>query len=372
MKATTLINNSNAQFWWLQCAGWSGWVALFWLRDVYFGQPLERMGLLLIDALAGFLLTVGLRWVYRAIWDKPVVIRVVLVLLVSYIAAAIWQPIKMYAQFVYFDDFSAVEEYGQRAYFSGIIGYSYFLMLSWSGLYFALKFYRLLQLQIQRSIKAEGMAHEAQLRMLRYQLNPHFLFNTLNAISTLILEKNTQLANEMVSKLSAFLRSSLDSDPMQKVDLAYEVNTMKLYLEIEKVRFDERLQVAFHIEDDAATALVPSLLLQPLVENAIKYGVATSEAGGAISITGRVFAGDLFIEVIDNGPGMDQVPVRNAGSGGVGLRNTRARLAELYGQDHTIRFSRVQPQGLKIEIRIPFVKAGLLGVDPGKTLNQSG
>jgi len=327
---------------------------------------------LLIDALAGFLLTVGLRWVYRAIWDKPVVIRVVLVLLVSYIAAAIWQPIKMYAQFVYFDDFSAVEEYGQRAYFSGIIGYSYFLMLSWSGLYFALKFYRLLQLQIQRSIKAESMAHEAQLRMLRYQLNPHFLFNTLNAISTLILEKNTQLANEMVSKLSAFLRSSLDSDPMQKVDLAYEVNTMKLYLEIEKVRFDERLQVAFHIEDDAATALVPSLLLQPLVENAIKYGVATSEAGGAISITGRVFAGDLFIEVIDNGPGMDQVPVRNAGSGGVGLKNTRARLAELYGQDHTIRFSRVQPQGLKIEIRIPFVKAGLLGVDPGKTLNQSG
>jgi len=363
MKATALVNNANAQFWLLQASGWSGWVALFWLRDLYFGQPLDRLNLLLIDALAGLLLTLGLRSVYRAIWDKSVLLSVMTVLIASYIAAAIWQPIKMYAQFVYLDDFGVVDEYGKSAYFSGIIGYSYFLMLCWSGLYFGLKFYRLLQIQIQVSAKAEGMAHEAQLRMLRYQLNPHFLFNTLNAISTLILEKNTQAANQMVSKLSAFLRASLENDPMQKVDLAYEVNTMKLYLEIEKVRFDERLQVNFHIEDAAATSLVPSLILQPLVENAIKYGVAVSEAGGAISINARVFAGDLFLEVIDNGPGMDAVPPRNAGAGGVGLKNTRERLEQVYGQNHALRFSRILPQGLKIEIRLPHEQSSLLQLE---------
>jgi signal transduction histidine kinase len=350
----SLTTKRHAQFWLLQTAGWSGWVLLFALRDLYWSQPLERISLLLIDALAGFVLTTVLRFVYRAIWDKPVIFRVTLVLLASYLVAGIWQPIKNYSQFTYYGDFSAVEEYGNLAYFHGIIGYSYFLILCWSGLYFGLKFYRLLQVQIQRSIKAESMAHEAQLRMLRYQLNPHFLFNTLNAISTLVLEENTRVANEMVSKLSNFLRYSLDNDPMQKVDLGHEINTMKLYLEIEQVRFDERLQVEFNIEDEAASAMVPSLLLQPLVENAIKFAVSASEEGGKITINARVFAGNLLLEVIDNGPGMDGVPVRNAGTGGVGLQNTRERLEAMYGNAQSVKFSHALPRGLKIDICMPF------------------
>jgi LytS/YehU family sensor histidine kinase len=198
------------------------------------------------------------------------------------------------------------------------------------------------------------MAHEAQLRMLRYQLNPHFLFNTLNAISTLILSGDNKIANEMLSKLSNFLRYSLDKDPMGKVDIDHEINTMKLYLEIEKVRFDERLQLEFNVEDEVKTALVPSLLLQPLVENSIKYAVANSEEGGKITISARAVAGNLLLEVSDNGPGIEfisgQMPVFN----GVGIVNTKERLEAIYGPRHSIKFNQALPSGLMIEIRIPF------------------
>ncbi|MCB1644388.1 MAG: histidine kinase [Pseudomonadales bacterium] len=364
MKLSELSEARNLHFWTLQVIGWTGWVVLFAIRDFYWGQPFERIALLWVDAFAGFVLTTGLRYVYQAIWDRPVLTRVVLVLIFSYITAAIWQPIKNYSQFAYYNDFRAIEEYGLTAYMSGIIGYSYFLMLCWSGLYFGLKFYRLLQDQIQKSIRAESMAHEAQLRMLRYQLNPHFLFNTLNAISTLILEQETRVANGMVSKLSQFLRYSLDNDPMQKVDLEHEINTMKLYLEIEQIRFDDRLTVEYNIEDEARRALVPSLLLQPLIENAIKYAVAVNENGGKICINARVFTGDLLLEVIDNGPGLKDGEVPDGPrkgdgrkTGGVGLVNTRERLEALYGKQQSFRFSNVLPRGLKVEIRMPFETA---------------
>ena len=130
--------------------------------------------------------------------------------------------------------------------------------------------------------------------------------------------------------------------------------SMKLYLEIEKVRFDERLQLEFNVEDEVKTALVPSLLLQPLVENSIKYAVANSEEGGKITISARAVAGNLLLEVSDNGPGIEfisgQMPVFN----GVGIVNTKERLEAIYGLRHSIKFNQAQPSGLMIEIRIPF------------------
>ncbi len=248
MQLAELSQNRNYQFWTLQLIGWTGWVTLFALRDAYWGQPFERVLLLWVDAMAGLLLTAVMRYIYQAVWEREIYIRVFTVLSVSYVFGAIWQAIKNYSQFAYYNKFEAVQEYGYLAYINGIIGYSYFLLLCWSGLYFGLKFYRLLQQEKERSIRAESRAHESQLRMLRYQLNPHFLFNTLNAISTLILEKEINTANAMVSKLSNFLRYSLDKDVMQKVDLEHEINTMNLYLEIEQVRFDERLEVTIDVD----------------------------------------------------------------------------------------------------------------------------
>lgn len=350
----TTFQDRRVQFWGLQLLGWTGWVTLFAIRDLYWGQPLERTTLLIVDAIAGFLLTTSLRYFYLAIWERPVYQRIICILIGSYLMAAIWQPVKNGSQFYYYDDFKAVEEYGQLAYFSGIIGYSYFLILGWSGLYFGLKFYRLLQEAMQKSIKAESMAHEAQLRMLRYQLNPHFLFNTLNAISTLILEKNTTTANQMVSKLSNFLRYSLDKDPMQKVDLDHEINTMQLYLDIEQVRFEERLKVNIEIEEGMGAALVPSLLLQPLVENSIKHAIANQIDGGTITIRARLAGEDLLLEVIDDGPGLQLKAGETPRFKGVGLANTRERLEELYGAAHSCKFLPALPHGLRVEIRLPF------------------
>lgn len=351
-----ISDNRDYQFWTLQLIGWTGWVVLFAIRDFYWSQSLDRIPLLIVDALAGAALTTLLRYVYRAVWERPVLIRILVVLVASYLMAAIWQPIKNYSQYTYYNDFEAFAKYGYMVYFNGILGYSYFLMLCWSGLYFGTKFYQLLQEERQKSIKAESMAHEAQLRMLRYQLNPHFLFNTLNAISTLILEKNTATANAMVSKLSNFLRYSLDKDPMKKVEVEHEMDTMKLYLEIEQLRFDERLQVEFQISDSARKALVPSLLLQPLVENSIKYAVANSENGGKIRIGARVIESELQLEVTDNGPGLDAVDGQLPEFRGVGLANTRHRLQELYGDKHSCRFSEASPHGLHVDIRIPLEK----------------
>lgn len=348
-------SRSNAlRFWYLQIAGWTGWLGLFMVRSLYWGSTLQMFGVLAIDAVAGFALTTGLRYLYRAVWNSSVATRAVTVLVASYVAAAIWQPVKNYVQFASSGDFKLVDKLGYYAYFDGLLGYSYFLMVGWSGLYFGLKFYNLLQLETQRSIKAESMAHEAQLRMLRYQLNPHFLFNTLNAISTLILERNTDSANRMVGRLSNFLRYSLDNDPMQKVSLDHEMNTMRLYLDIEQVRFDDRLKVVFDVQDEARRAMVPSLLLQPLVENAIKYAVADREAGGEIRIAAKVFAGDLLLEVSDNGPGIPFKDGQMPAFSGVGIANTRERLLQLYGERQSCRFSPALPHGLKIEIRIPY------------------
>ncbi len=349
-----IYQNRNYQFWILQLLGWSGWVTLFALRDAYWGQPYERMLLLVIDATAGLILTSGLRYIYRAVWEWPVYHRIITVVVASYVMAAIWQPIKNFSQFYYFQDFELVTAYGYLGYFSGIIGYSYFLMLGWSGLYFALKFYRMLQSEIERSIRAESLAHESQLRMLRYQLNPHFLFNTLNAISTLILSRETDSANQMLGKLSHFLRYSLDKDPMEQVDLEHEVNTMKLYLEIEQVRFDERLKVDLSIEDSVKGALVPSMILQPLVENSIKYAVAAREDGGTIAISASKQGQQLMLVIMDDGPGIASDNGEIPEMKGVGIANTRDRLQQLYGSKHSLHFGDAEPHGLKIEIRIPF------------------
>ena len=203
-------------------------------------------------------------------------------------------------------------------------------------------------------MKSAALAHEAQLKMLRYQLNPHFLFNTLNAISTLVLERETESANRMVTRLSSFLRHSLDNDPMQKVTLEQELAALHLYLDIEKVRFEDRLTLERDIDPEAAQALIPSLLLQPLVENAIKYAIARSEDGGLLKIAARVFAGELLLELSDNGPGVELVDGRIPQANGVGLRNTRERLAELYGANHSFTLAETEPHGLTIRIRIPF------------------
>ena len=147
------------------------------------------------------------------------------------------------------------------------------MLAAWAALYYGINYFLLLEDQIDQRERLEGQASSAQLAMLRYQLNPHFLFNTLNSISTLVLLKQTERANAMLARLSSFLRYTLANEPTAKVTLAQEVETLKLYLEIEKMRFEDRLRPHFKVDAETIGARLPSLLLQPLIENAIKYAV---------------------------------------------------------------------------------------------------
>jgi LytS/YehU family sensor histidine kinase len=196
---------------------------------------------------------------------------------------------------------------------------------------------------------------QAQLQSLRYQLNPHFLFNTLNAISTLILDSENRTANQAVMRLSEFLRYTLDQDPMKKVTLRQEIEAMNLYLTTEKLRFGERLRLEFAVEERALEALVPSLLLQPLIENAVKFAVSPSEMGGLVRDEGRARGSMLELVVCDDGPGLHAGAAPGVGRG-VGLRNTRERLAVLYTDNH--RFATLDNKpGLRIEVGLPLEMA---------------
>ena len=357
MRYTELLQDNKVQFWGLQLIGWGGWGITWYTSRIFWGYvPDTYHWYILIVATIGMLISTGLRSVYRATWEWHLARRAIIIIAASWVAAALWTMSRHYI----FDAFQDVndmrpEKEGWDIWFAMVDGVitHWFVMLCWSGLYVGIKYYKLLQAERERSIRVESMAHEAQLKMLRYQLNPHFLFNTLNAISTLILDSENKLANTMVSRLSHFLRYSLDNDPMQKVTLAQEMEALQLYLDIEKVRFDERLQVNFELEKGSETALIPSLLLQPLVENSIKYAIAQGINGGTISIGARVFAGDLLLEVSDDGPGCELSNGELPGGTGVGLANTRDRLRELYHENQSFRLSRTDPHGLTVNIRLP-------------------
>jgi sensor histidine kinase YesM len=200
--------------------------------------------------------------------------------------------------------------------------------------------------------------------MLRYQLNPHFLFNTLNSISTLVLLKQTDRANAMLSRLSAFLRYTLINEPTAQVTLEQEVETLKLYLEIEKMRFEKRLRTSFQIDPAVARAKLPSLLLQPLVENAIKYAVTPKEEGADITVSAQAVGENVRIIVTDTGPGVQDGVSYGQPSTGVGLANTRDRLLQAFGERQSMEMRSTPEGGFSVIIELPFIVEEPVRVTP--------
>jgi two-component system, LytTR family, sensor kinase len=233
------------------------------------------------------------------------------------------------------------------------------LLGGWSALYYAINYFVRAEEQADQLIRLEAATTSAQLNMLRYQLNPHFLFNTLNSISTLVLLKQTEQANAMLSRLSSFLRFTLINEAEVNVTLTQEVETLKLYLDIEKMRFEERLRTGFEIDPAAANAMIPSLLLQPLVENAIKYAVTPQEDGADITIRAQLAGERVRIIVSDTGPGLQQGAVNPKTSTGVGMVNIRERLTQAYGDEHRFDTYTREGQGFEAVIEFPYqVKPG--------------
>jgi hypothetical protein len=200
--------------------------------------------------------------------------------------------------------------------------------LAWAGLYLALSYSYDVREEQRRSAEIREQAHLAQLRALHSQINPHFLFNSLNSVSALILDGKIQHADEMVGKLARFLRMGLARDPTEKITLASEIELQRAYLEIEQLRYQD-LEIEVAIPDELGSARVPALLLQPIVENAVKYGVANAPPPARIAIAAWSEGGRLFLQVNDSGRGGGK-----AGPGaGIGLANILQRIQLIYGAD---------------------------------------
>jgi len=347
-----LRRNRNLLFWGLHTLGWSAYLITQYMGALLYEKPASYIKVILAAAASGFLFSAPLRYVYRRLWGRRPSVVIACTLLAAWLTALVWRAVINYSYGYFVGDWMEGEPW--YSIFTGTLSSTY-LLVCWSGLYFGIKYYEMLQQQREAALEASALAQEAQVKMLRYQLNPHFMFNTLNAISTLILDGQGKVANQAIGRLSDFLRYTLDQDPMKKVTLRQELDALNLYLGIEQLRFGDRLRLEFEVDEAAYSGLVPSLILQPLVENALKYAVAPREEGGRLRIIAQLESGHLKLVVQDDGPGLP-VGVELGTGRGVGFRNTRERLAALYGEHQAlaVRFSR---PGLRIEITLPFERA---------------
>lgn len=245
----------------------------------------------------------------------------------------------------------------------------------------AIVHYRTSQERMRRALELEAHLTRARLQLLQAQLEPHFLFNTLHSIGTL-MHRDVEAAEAMLVRLSDLLRMALDHGERQQVPLATEIEFTRLYLGIQEMRFRDRLAVSFDLDPDALLGICPAMILQPLVENAVRHGVEATAARGTVSITARREGDRLRLTVTDNGPGLRSRPDRdsrvhrsadlNSGgradaeasgsarrgdSPGVGLANTRARLEMLYDRRQRLELADVPSGGLRVTVEIPFEPA---------------
>jgi two-component system, LytTR family, sensor kinase len=226
----------------------------------------------------------------------------------------------------------------------------YFLLLAWAALYFAMVNSEQARAAERREGEYKRAAKAAELLSLRYQVNPHFLFNTLNSLSALVMTGKGAAAEEMIQTLSAFYRRSLAADPTGDIALEAEIALQRAYLEIEGVRFPERLLTRFDIPASLDSARVPGMILQPLVENAVKYAVAPTARPVTVTIAAHEDNGRLVIAVSDDGPG---VPKGGAGGFGIGLANVRDRLAARYADEASLEAGAGPDGGWRVVLRLP-------------------
>src|SRR6202046_1408860 len=233
--------------------------------------------------------------------------------------------------------------------------WSAFILFMWCSLYFSIKQWQQSSMEKERLLRAESELREARFLALRYQLNPHFLFNSLNAVSTLVLDGNAPAATRMLAQIGDLLRTSLDSEVTAEVTLSQELAFTEGYLAIEQTRLGERLKIDMAVPSDTRDALVPSMLLQPLVENAIRYGVAPLIEGGWIAIKSALHANRLRITIGNSGRRGEGEQKKNGN--GIGLGNTAERLKTLYGADFELSLGWPEAGGCEVVLELPLRRA---------------
>ncbi|MCP4354865.1 MAG: hypothetical protein GY793_04385 [Proteobacteria bacterium] len=329
--------NSNKLFWILQIGGWSVYfilyTSLFYMHNEK-GFHLDSFLLYTLTYVIAFFSTLGLRYGYRYYhnnYDKLIWIPV-LIFIATMITAGILHFVDLYVSHYFWGEKGAMLLKKRLSFFWFVkTQYLHMILLAgWSSLYFALKYAMDWQKEKIRAKDAEAMAQKAQMEMLRYQLNPHFLFNSLNSIRALV-DENQGHAKEMITELAEFLRYSLLHKDTTFVTLLNELEAVKHYFSIEKKRFEEKLEIEYRIGDDVRNCQILSFLLHPLIENAVKYGMKTSDMPLKIRISAQKTGVGLMLEICNSGkwinPNGDE---KHSGGTGTGLKNVEKRLKNAY------------------------------------------
>jgi two-component system LytT family sensor kinase len=368
---STIEENPRYRFWFWQIGFWFFMcvVGFFTLILWYAEASKETVGHVIMQAIIGLICSIFLHRAFNLLNKYGLLTRIFIGLVLVLSTSFLWTLLHMEV-FVLLTGFDDVwDEFGGW-YFSGI-----FVFLCWTGLFYGVRYYELQQLEHDIMLKAEATtreehlkrvraqseARDAKLKMLRYQLNPHFLCNTLNAINSLIESQELHKAQNMTVQLSEFLRYSLDTDPDTKIPLSEEIDALNLYLEIEKTRFAERLNIKIDVQDEAKSALVPSLLLQPIIENSMKHAIAKNEDGGTIFIIAAVVNHELVLTLKDTGKShpsqskkrSDNISQEFGTGKGVGLKNIKQRLSALYNKTYCISAFFGDQGGLTTIINLP-------------------
>jgi len=350
----------SQQFWALQIGGWLGYALVVFAAIVHpqFDSPgfnlSGQMINLTIEVLSGFSLSY-LQWaIIRKVVHLPLKRTLFLSFFSAGIMGLIFNIIKLasYKTIVYnqvwYEQLNMLE-------FGGWFLFSVSTMFIWTAIFFIMLYNAKLQKEHEMLLRAQTSAKDAQLQMLRYQLNPHFMFNTMNAISTLIYKKDNDVAGEMLDKLCSFFRYSLDEKSSQTSTLQKEIELLELYISIEKVRFGDRLSISLDIASDTLFAEVPMLFLQPIIENAVKHGIESRKGKGCISVSSKVENEQVVILVNDEGHG----EVKRSEKGfGIGLANTRERLTTLFNHDSNLEICDTQ-SGTEVCITFPYKKVDM-------------
>lgn len=365
----------SRQYWTFQVAGWSAMALLSYLSLTVWYNPGEFAPALhtVLQSLLGMVVSHPLRAVARATWQAARVPRTVINALAVVVASLVWTALRIETFTWLTGEVIPATDWG------GWIFASVIVFGAWSFCYHAFRYYRQsgeqqrLRVEAQnaalraetkaqsesfRRLEAETLFRDAQLRMLKYQLNPHFFLNALNSISYLVSQGDQRGAMDMLARIGDFLRVSLADPEEIRHSLTEELDALDIYLGIEKVRFGDRLRTQFHVGAGAGEAEVPSLLLQPLFENAIKHGVGRQLAPTTITLEARRVGDRLELCVCDDGPGIadeESSAGEDSGSHGIGLLNVHQRLASAYGEDFTFSLTNRPGGGAEVRISLPWI-----------------
>ena len=342
-------------FWSLQIAGWLAFGLMMFGYALARESPLQAIFDVLILITTGFALTSLFRLFYGH-WRRRGVapIRLSLyVLMLSAVGAPIWFEPQVLLTWIAASLRPSLVRWVPSFTFIPLDTWLFeaFVLLTWSLLYFGVNGWISLQLERRRATRAEALAQSARLQALQSQLEPHFLFNTLNGISSLVVEGRTEAATTMIALLSEFLRLALQTVDTPQITVTEEMSFVRHYLDIQKIRFGERLKFSIDVAAETCEALVPTLLLQPLVENALRHGILARADGGSVSIVVSAHDGMLRLRVEDDGLGLRRS--NTATSSGLGLSNTATRLSELYGHRATFTVGKGSHGGVAVDIGIP-------------------